>query len=426
MAGNVGRGGPLGKSSNRVSAPPRETLKGTTTGFLARASVLDVLRKAGANCKVTLPNGARVTLGEHPPEFEVRFRTERSLRLPATEWAWGNAYISGAIDVEGDMRKVVDLRTYLRPGTPIGASLRFSWDLLMRSPLAVNKAAINRHYTLGDDFYLTFIDSRYRFYSHCVFDSQNESLEDAAEHKLEQMWKALDLRPGMRLLDIGGGWGGVAEYCSARGVHVTSVTLVGDSARYINALISAKRLTADVVLSEFLEFTTDQPFDHAVIYGVIEHIPNYARFSSKVWEVLKPGGRLYMDASATKEKYAVSPVTRAYTWPGHHAFLGLQHMIQELLFHGFEIIEVRRETRDYELTITHWAERFECSRPFIVEKWGEEVYRAFRIFLWGGAHAFSTNRLQAYHLVAERRPDQGPRPTLVRRLAGLGATLFER
>jgi cyclopropane-fatty-acyl-phospholipid synthase len=294
--------------------------------------------------------------------------------------------------------------------------------LFLRSPVCVNRSAINQHYTLGDDFYLTFIDSRYRFYSHCVFHSDEETLEQAAEHKLESMWAALDLRPGMRLLDIGGGWGGVAQYCGARGVHVTSVTLVEDSARYIGSLIRDERLPAEVVLSDFLEFETDQPFDHAVIFGVIEHIPNYSRFCSKVWDVLKPGGRLYLDASATKEKYAVSPVTRAYTWPGHHAFLGLQDMTQELLFHGFEIVEVRRETRDYELTITHWAERFERARPDIIQRWGEQTYRAFRIFLWGGAHAFSTNRLQAYHLVAERRCDPGPRPGTIRRLAGAAAS----
>jgi len=399
------------------------SIRGRLQRTRGESPIVALLADVGARCEVTFLDGRTVLLGEPPADFRVTFRAERALRLPTTEWALGHAYMTGQIDLDGDILAVLGLRDHLRYGMPIGAASKFLADLVLRSPVKVNKSAIHEHYTLGDDFYLTFIDSRYRFYSHCVFERDDESLEEAAEHKLESMWNALGLAPGMRLLDIGGGWGGVAEYCSARGVHVTSVTLVADSAAYINRLIAERGLDADVVLSDFLEFVPDEPFDHAVIYGVIEHIPNYARFCAKVWNSLPPGGRLYLDASATKQKFAVSPITRVYTWPGHHSFLAVQDMIQELLFSGFELVEVKRETRDYELTITHWAERFENAREAIVAGWSEELYRAFRIFLWGGAHAFRTNRLQAYHLVAERRADPGPRPGVLRRTAGYLASL---
>ena len=78
-----------------------------------------------------------------------------------------------------------------------------------------------------------------------------------------------------------------------------------------------------------------------LILGVIEHIPNYARFSQRVWDALKPGGLLYLDASATREKYAGSAFTRRYTWPGPHACLSLQDLTEELLFHGFAIRKCR-------------------------------------------------------------------------------------
>ncbi len=68
------------------------------------------------------------------------------------------------------------------------------------------------------------MDAKYRFYSQCLFRTDDETLEQAAEHKLESMWNGLQLEPGMRLLDIGGGWGGVHEYCGPRGVDVTSLT----------------------------------------------------------------------------------------------------------------------------------------------------------------------------------------------------------
>lgn len=382
-----------------------------------------LLSRAGTNCEIDLPDGQTLRFGSAPPAFRVIYRTEDAMRLPLTEYALGSAYVEGKIDVEGDMRALLDIREHLAFGTTLAQKLRFAYELLLKAPTKSNREAIHRHYTLGDDFYLKFIDTRFRFYSHCIFESSDETLEAAAEHKLERMWNALGLRPGMRLLDIGGGWGGVPEYCGARGVHVTSVTLVEDSANYIRRLIAEQQLPAEVVVSDFLDYQPEVPFDHAVIYGVIEHIPNYARFSARAWDALKPGGRLYLDASAAKEKFAISPFTRRFTWPGHHSFLALQDIVRELLYHGFEIVDVKRETHDYELTITHWAERFDAARGEIVERWGEDVYRAFRVFLWGGAHAFKTNRLQAYHVVSERRSDPGPRPGIARRVAGFIGSL---
>ncbi len=362
------------------------------------------------SCELGLPDGEVHRVGETPPMFRVAFKSERALRVPLTEFALGRAYVEGDIDFDGDMMALLDVRDQLRAGATLGQKLRFATQLFLRSPTWINSRAIRDHYTFGDDFYLTFLDTRYRFYSHCLFHSDDETLEQAAEHKLESMWNALGLRPGMRLLDIGGGWGGVTQYCGARGVHVTSLTLAEDSANYIRNLIREHRVPGEVIVEDVLEHRPSEPYDHAVIYGVIEHIPNYRRFCKRVWDALEPGGRLYLDASATKEKYAVSAFTRHYIWPGTHAFLALQDMIEELLFHGFEIVRVRRETRDYELTTRHWAERLDACHEKIAARWGEPLYRAFRLYLWGGSHGLKVNRLQGYHLVAERRADPGPRP----------------
>jgi cyclopropane-fatty-acyl-phospholipid synthase len=362
--------------------------------------------------------------GDGDPNFHITFKTARSLALPLNEYALGAAYVNGDIDLDGDMENLLELRNHIQFGTTAWQMTKFAWQLLVMPAPTVNKRAVESHYTLGDDFYLTFLDRKYRFYSQCIFHHETETLEEAAEHKLEQMWDALGLEAGMRLLDIGGGWGGVAEYCAPRGVHVTSVTLVDDSANFMKRRFEEKGIDADVVTVDFLNFRSDVQFDNVVIYGVIEHIPNYAKFCQNVWTHLRPGGRLYLDASATKEKFAISPFTRKFVWEGHHAFFSLPDMIREQLLYGFEVIEVKRETRDYELTARHWAMRLDAAREEIVERWGERTYRIFRLLFWGGAHAFRTNRLQAYHLVAERRPDRGPRPGKLRRAASLASSLI--
>lgn len=365
--------------------------------------------------EIQLPNGFIVKVGKGQALYRVIFRSKKSLRTPMTELAVGNAYIANEIDVHGDLEVLFNARQNLKGSAPLRQKLQFVWDHI-RTTTTMNAKAISEHYNRGDDFYLTFIDTQFRFYSHGLFKTPTESIEEASEHKLESMFSALDLKEGMRLLDIGGGWGGVTQYCGARGIHVTTLTIAPDSACFIRRLISDNDLPGEVHLQDFLDHTPDEPYDHAVIYGVIEHIPDYRRFATKVWDVLQPGGRLYLDGAAAVEKFDVSPFTRDYVWTGTHTFMTVQDVLGELLNHGFEILDLKRESRDYQLTMLEWAKRLDAAKDSIVEKWGEETYRIFRLFLWGGQHAFQTNSLQAYHLVAERTGSRGPRPSTVRRI----------
>jgi cyclopropane-fatty-acyl-phospholipid synthase len=402
-------------------SPGRGSRQGVSA-VSARSGLVALLVAAGLPGEVQLPDGSVLGIGAGDRAYRVIFRTEQALRTPVTELAIGRAFVTGAIDVEGDLGALFGIRAALHEKVPIRQRVRFLYDFL-RSPRKMNKEAVSAHYGRGDDFYLKFLDKRYRFYSQGLFQYPGETIEEASEHKLETMFAALDLKPGMRLLDIGGGWGGVTEYCGERGVNVTTLTIAEDSASYIRRLIADRDLSGEVLLQDFLDHSPRQPYDHAVIYGVIEHLPNYRRFAAKAWQVLKPGGRLYLDASAAIRKFSVSSFTRDYIWGGSHTFMSLQDVIAELLFHGFELLEVTRETRDYELTMLEWAKRLDVVKAEIVAGWGEETYRAFRLFLWGGTHAFHTNALQAYHLVAERTAGPGPRPSLVGRFSQFLASL---
>jgi cyclopropane-fatty-acyl-phospholipid synthase len=384
-------------------------------GRRARA-LRQLLEGAGVPCEVRLASGEEIRCGEGAPRFRVVFHSDRALRGGMDELALGSAYVQGEIDIVGDLGSVFALRERLADRARFLPALRFFAQLFLTPPTRLNRKSIASHYNFGDDFYHAFIDTRYHFYSHGLFNAPGETLEEASLHKLETLFRALDLKPGMRLLDIGGGWGGVTRYCGARGVHVTSLTLAPDSQRYIEGVLRETGYPGEVRLEDFLEHRPERPYDAVVICGVIEHIPNYRRFWARAWECLPPGGLLYMDASASKEKYRMSGFARKYIWHGTHTFLCLQEGIAEALNHGFQVVEVAEESQDYEETLRQWAERFDAARETIVSRWGEELYRIFRIYLWGAHHAFHVDRLQAYHLVARRGEGPGPRPGLASRV----------
>ncbi|MBV8369212.1 MAG: class I SAM-dependent methyltransferase [Candidatus Eremiobacteraeota bacterium] len=395
-----------------VAARPRPLAARKIAELIERA-----VARSGISCAVQLASGDYLRFGTGEPQFTIRFHSDKPLLGSMSEYALGTAYINGEFDIEGDMWAVQEVRSLLEPRGNARIALSFLWELFAMPATWVNKRAVDQHYTRGDDFYLSYLDERYHFYSHCLFKSDDETLEEAAENKHQTMWRTLRLEPGQKLLDIGGGWGTVHAFCGPRGVAVTSLTLAEDSEKYIRAL--DERLGLDkcsVQLQDFLTYEPPQQFDAIVIYGVIEHIPNYRRFAERVWECLKPGGRIYIDASASIEKYQRSDFISAYIWSGAHSFLCLQDITQELLFHGLDIIETVNETHDYSLTMRHWAQNLEAKKDFIVSKWGERTYRLWRIYLWTGSYGFHVDSIQAYHIVAEKRADRGPRPGLRKRV----------
>jgi cyclopropane-fatty-acyl-phospholipid synthase len=379
--------------------------------------VYEALKNIETPCEFTFHNGETLRCGPGgDPLFRVSFQTEGVLARGLNEYAIGRAYIDGDIEIEGDMRALFEVRRYLQ-GISSKSFLIGMWlRIFLRNPIKLNREVISRHYDLGDDFYLAFIDRKHRLYSHCLFHTEDESLEEAAEHKFETLTRALRLEPGMRLLDIGAGWGAVTSYAGPRGIKVTGLTIAEDSRQLHEELIARENLTdCTIRMEDFLEHVPAEPYDAIVIFGVIEHIPQYRRFVEQVWKCLKPGGRIYLDASAVVEKYKVSDFVREYIYPGTHSYLVLPDLVQEFLLRGFKVNEVVDETHEYDLTLHHWARRFEANRDHIVKRWGEGVFRSFRMYLWGGSYAMHTRTLQAYHVVAERTEDPGIRPGVIRR-----------
>ena len=393
--------------------------------------LVDALAGAKLSCVLELPwkQQIRVAQEQGPPVCTLVLRSERLLRRPLTELSLGRAYVEGDLDVmnldaERDATQLFKVRDELRSGTSPAQAARLAGQIALVRPTRANSRAIADHYSLPHEFFFTFLDERWPLYSECRWDGHDMPLRYAALKKLGHAWNRLAPPSGGRVLDIGAGWGALMRYRNRvdANVAITALTLTESSKDYIEEQ-GLLRPWDEVIVEDLLDHRRYGSYDHVAILGVIEHIPTYARFCERVWEALKPGGLLYLDASATREKYAGSAFTRRYTWPGPHACLALPDLAEELIFHGFAIREVSDGSDNYRRTMREWARSLERNRCEITRRWGEYYYRTWRVFLWGGAAAFETGRLQSYTLVAERLESEGPRPGRLRRAAHFAASL---
>src|SRR5262249_42227309 len=178
------------------------------------------------------------------------------------------------------------------------------------------RRSISAHYDEDSEFFLTFLDHRHRCYTQGVFATDDEPLEDAMTRKMDIALDAIGVKPGDRVLEVGGGWGAFVEYAGKRGVEVTALTLSKESERYLGDLIARENLPAAVVRQPFLESPASRPFDAIVNMGVTEHLPDYKSSIRKYGELLRPGGAVYLDALAMRTKHNVSTFMSRYVYPG--------------------------------------------------------------------------------------------------------------
>jgi cyclopropane-fatty-acyl-phospholipid synthase len=200
---------------------------------------------------------------------------------------------------------------------------------------------------------------------------------------------------------VGGGWGAWTEYAGSRGIQVTSLTISEASERFINGLIDRLRLPCRVVREHLFAHQPAEKYDAIVNLGVTEHLPDYPRTLQKYASLLKPGGRVCLDASATRRKYAVSAFFERHIFPGNGSPVCLHDYLGAVAQSPFSVLAVHNDTHNYELTTRHWAERLDAHRELIEHRFGLQQYRRFQVYLWGCVDGFRRDVVQAYRWVLE-------------------------
>jgi cyclopropane-fatty-acyl-phospholipid synthase len=346
-------------------------------------------------------DGPAHVFGPDDPAFVVSVADERGARALGSldQLQVAVAYLRGWLDLDGDLITALGMRKFFPDFHPLAWLARFT-PMLLRGGTEHDRRSISAHYDRESEFFMTFMDTRHRCYTQGVFASDDEALEDAMTRKMDLAIDALGVRPGDHVLEVGGGWGAFLEHAGKRGIKVTALTLSEESERYLNGLINRENLPATVVRQHFLGYDSGgERYDAIVNMGVTEHLPNYRASLRKYAELLKPGGSVYLDALAMRAKHRVSTFMSRYIYPGGSSPLVLHEYLRRVARSPFELISVVDDRHNYHLTCKAWAQRLDAARDEVVRRWGDPLYRRFRLFLWGSAAGFATGQVQAYRWV---------------------------
>jgi cyclopropane-fatty-acyl-phospholipid synthase len=351
---------------------------------------------------VQLRGGQTVTFGDGAVRATFVIRRVRGLwaliSMDATRIA--EAYCDGALDIEGDIESLLALRSAFTDRHPLTSAWRFVRPRLF-GQVKSDVQWISEHYEHHPDFYLSFLDRAHRCYTHAIFVSDDEPLEQAVRRKLDFAIDAVGAKAGDRVLDIGGGWGAFLEYGGQHDIHVTSLTISHGSEKFLQDMISRQQLPCQVRREHLFDHRVTEPYDAIVNLGTTEHLPDYRRTLAKYRELLKPGGRVYLDACASRERYDVSAFFTRHIFPGNVSLLCLADYLEALKHTPFKLLETYDDRHSYALTCLHWARNFDAQAEEIVRRWGTPLYRAFRVYLWGSVDGFARDLLQAHRLVLE-------------------------
>jgi cyclopropane-fatty-acyl-phospholipid synthase len=371
------------------------------------AWVLKALDNA-TNCaaSVYMPDKNEIKIGDKSSdsEFEIHLNNDKAVTalVSLDELALAEAYIKGDIEILGNFMKVLDLRHAISDNHPLLDFVRRIKPKVF-GQVKDDRNAIQEHYEFDDDFYMVILDET-RTYSQGVYESDDESLETAMIRKLDYVIESCKLTKGSKVLDVGGGWGAFNEYAGKKGIEVTSLTIADHSEEYLSRLIKENNLPCHVIKKNFLEFEPEEKFDAIVVLGVIEHMPYYDKVVKKLENLLKPDGYAYFDGSASTKKFEFNAFLNRYIYPGNHCTLSIHDFLAEVQKSDMELLTVHTDRHSYYLTCKAWAEKMEANRDLIIDRWGRELYAKFLLYLWGVAHNFYHNQLQAYRLVLTLNP----------------------
>lgn len=360
------------------------------------------------------------------------------------ELGLARAYVSGALDVEGDLGDALAAvrhaireatnggrlpmsRRLLRPGLVWSAArAAVGAKVLGRAPEVPpeearlrgrlhtpsrDRAAIRHHYDLGNDFYELLLDDTMSY--SCGYWAADNARDGAAASraKLDLVCRKLGLRPGMTLVDVGCGWGSLLVHAARQyGVRAVGYTISAAQAGYVRERVIREGLQ-DKVTVRARDYREIDVVDADAVASIEmgEHVgdEHYPTYASILFRTVRPGGRLLLQQMSRGENApGGGPFIESYIAPDMH-MRPLGDTVRMIGAAGFEVRDVEALREHYVLTIAAWARRLEERWDEMVALAGERTARIWRLYLAGGGLAFAENRMGVDQILAVRPDDAG-------------------
>jgi cyclopropane-fatty-acyl-phospholipid synthase len=381
----------------------------------------------------------------HPPDVPILViaheRGAAAFGPPPNEEKLAEAFISGDIDVDGDLVDFVDRASRWSgpetlPATALAAGLvaevgSRAGELLRsaaRHSIGRDEAAIKHHYDVGNDFYRLFLDEQL-VYSCAYWTSGADRLELAQVAKLELICRKLSLQPDRRFLDVGCGWGALISHATRmHGVRATGITLSD-----VQLALARERMKAvlppdampDVRHQDYRKLPTDERWDAMASVGMMEHVgrDNLDRYFGALAHHLVAGGLLLNHAIAEN-----GDGSRTIPWlqRTHGGFIRheifpdsdlppLDLVIPSAQRAGLEVLDLETFRPHYERTLLEWLGRLERRFTEAVQLAGKRKARAWRLYLASSAISFRTGRITVAQVLLRKR--NGSEAPVIDRLA---------
>jgi cyclopropane-fatty-acyl-phospholipid synthase len=347
------------------------------------------------------------------------------------------AYVTGEIDVEGDLdaaltyvwdvvreRRLSGVRA--TPST-LAALFRAAREIgglgLPPAPpstqarirgrlhsLARDRQSISHHYYLSNEFYALILDP-HMAYSSGYYERPDMTIEEAQASKLDLVCRKLGLEPGDRLLDVGCGWGSLSLYATEHfGAKVTGVTIAAEQKAFIDARIAERGLgdRVEIRLQDY-RAVTDGPYDAVASIEMGEHVgqANYPTYVEVLRRNVKPQGRVLVQQMSRRGRHpGGGPFIEAFIAPDMH-MRPVGETVELIEAGGLEVREVHTMREHYVATVRDWLASFEANQGRLREILGEEALRVWRLYLVGGAVAFRDGRMGVDQILSVRNDTAG-------------------
>jgi len=385
------------------------------------------LQSLPVRVQLELPDGTVVGQSDPQVRFVARDKAALAHLAEGAVGVMGQDYVEGRIDIQGNMRHVMQSAAALLPGSPVDAA-RGGWlTELVRKVISVWRHSIERdakqiefHYDLSDDFYALWLDPR-RVYSCAYYRAPDMNVAQAQEAKLDHICRKLRLQAGERFLDVGAGWGGLLLWAAENyGVDATGITLSRNQHAYVNKLIQEKGLAGRVrmELLDYRKLDEAQPYDKLASVGMFEHVgraqlPDYF---AKLRRLVKPGGLIMNHGITAAGLYnselgsGMGEFIEKYIFPGGE-LTHISSVLEAITNGGLEALDVENLRPHYARTLWAWSDALEARLPeaqqILQGEQGARSLRAYRLYLAGCAMAFEHGWIALHQILAASPPATG-------------------